>query len=179
MVVEKSCRVPCRFAAYTGHSSRMGTTLPRSCVLYMWWRHKPLLRKDLSTELDTPSSPPPSRELPVVLTWCCSECQFESRMDRGMFIFHWSVENPWTCLVGKISSFRSTQYQNTTEFIQFKPMKLMVNHGTKTTQGACCISTMRIRGAAPHGVWMTVHKMERMIGFEVVGSNHRIQAVHL
>ena len=136
-------------------------------------------RKDSSTELDTPSSPPPSRELPVVLTWCCSECQFESRIDRGMFIFHWSVENPWTCLVGKISSFRSTQYQNTTESIQFKPMKLMENHGTKTTQGACCISTMRIRGAAPHGVWMTVHKMERMIGFEVVGSNHRIQAVHL
>ena len=34
-------------------------------------------------------------------------------------------------------------------------------------------------GAAPHGVWMTVLKTERMIGFEVVGSNHRVQAVHL
>ena len=55
----------------------------------------------------------------------------------------------------------------------------MGNHGTKTTPGASCISTMRIRGAAPHGVWMTVLKTERMIGFEVVGSNHRVQAVHL
>ena len=50
-------------------------------------------RKDSGSELDTPSSPPPSRELPVVLTWCSSECQFESRMDRGMFIFRWSMEN--------------------------------------------------------------------------------------
>ena len=55
----------------------------------------------------------------------------------------------------------------------------MENHGTKTTQGASCISTMRIRGAAAHGVWMTVLKTERTIGFEVVGSNHRVQAVHL
>ena len=34
-------------------------------------------------------------------------------------------------------------------------------------------------GVASHGVWMTVLKTERMIGFEVVGSNHRVQAVHL
>ena len=34
-------------------------------------------------------------------------------------------------------------------------------------------------GEVPHGVWMTVLKTERMIGLGVVGSNHRIQAVHL
>ena len=55
----------------------------------------------------------------------------------------------------------------------------MENHGTKTTQGASCISTMRIRGAAAHGVWMTVLKTELMIGLGVVGQNHRIQAVRL
>ena len=34
-------------------------------------------------------------------------------------------------------------------------------------------------GGGPHGVWMTVLKTERMIGWWVAGSNHRIQAVHL
>ena len=58
-------------------------------------------------------------------------------------------------------------------------MRSMGNHGTKTTQGVFCISTMRIRGEVPHGVWMTVLKTERMIGLGVVGSNHRIQAVRL
>jgi hypothetical protein len=55
------------------------------------------------------------------------------------------------------------------EFIQFKTMKLMGNHGSKITLGVFCISIMRIRGEVPHGVWMTVLKTELMIGLGVVG----------
>ena len=55
------------------------------------------------------------------------------------------------------------------EFIQFKTMKLMENHGSKITQGVFCISMMQIRGEVPHGVWMTVLKTELMIGLGVVG----------
>ena len=55
----------------------------------------------------------------------------------------------------------------------------MENHGSKITQGAYCISTMRIRVEPPHGVWITVLKTELMIGLGVVGQNHRIQAVRL
>ena len=55
------------------------------------------------------------------------------------------------------------------EFIQFKTMKLMGNHGSKITLGVFFISIMRIRGEDPHGVWMTVLKTEPMIGLGVVG----------
>ena len=35
------------------------------------------------------------------------------------------------------------------EFIQFKILKLMGNHGSKITLGVFCISIMRIRGGGP------------------------------
>ena len=72
-----------------------------------------------------------------------------------------------TCFEEKYPSF--DHYQNIMEFIQFKTLKLMGNHGSKITQGVFCISIMRIREEVPHGVWMTVLKTELMIGLEAVG----------